>query len=64
MVTFINTHKQLIQAVGFWVLLVFLTGFACGLLVSKGIWEYKSGEVTKVGSVLIDGRVYDVKLKP
>ncbi len=63
MVKFIN-NKSLIQAISFWVLLVFLLGFGSGLMASKGIWEYKANEVTKVGAVLIDGKIYDVKLRP
>jgi len=61
MTKYIKEHKSVVQAIGFWVLLVFLTGFSCGLLVSKGIWDYKAREVTKVGAVLIDGKVFDVK---
>lgn len=61
---FFNGHKQLIQAVGFWVLLVFLVGFCSGLAVSREIWNYKAKEVVKVGGVLIEGHVYDIKQRP
>ena len=61
MTKYIKEHKIFIQAIGFWTLLIFLAGFSCGLLVSKGIWDYKAREVTKVGAVLIDGKVFDVK---
>jgi len=64
MVKFINNNKSLIQAISFWILLIFLIGFGSGLLVSKEIWKYKANEVTKVGAVLIGGKIYDVKLRP
>lgn len=61
MVTYIKQHKNLIQAVMFWVLLVFMIGFCFGLVSSKIIWNYKVSEVTKTGAVLIDNTVYEVK---
>jgi len=61
MVTYIKTHKNLIQAIMFWVLLVFLVGFCSGLITSKLVWNYKVAEITKTGAVLIDNAVYEVK---
>lgn len=63
MTKYIKEHKILIQAVGFWILLVFLIGFLAGLGVSKGIWDYKAKEVTRTGIVLIDNKVYELKQK-
>lgn len=64
MTKYLREHKQLIQAISFWALLVFLVGFASGLGVSVGIWKYKSKEVTRVGAVLIDNEVYKVEKRP
>lgn len=61
MTKFVKEHKNLIQAIMFWVLLVFMIGFCSGLVASKFVWNYKVAEVTKTGAVLIDNTVYEVK---
>jgi len=64
MTKFIRENKNLMQAIAFWALFVFLVGFGSGLASSKLIWDYKVNEIIKTKAALVGNTVYEIKERP
>lgn len=57
---FINSFKKHLSLMIIFVLL----GGACGLYLSKIVYDFRLKEITMIGGFVFDGKVFDVKLRP
>ena len=59
-----NVASMWFHKIGFWFLVVFLLGFLAGGTFSKQVVDYKLKDSVKLGGVVIDQKVYDIKMRP
>lgn len=52
------------QKAGFWVLFLILIGVAIGANITTKIYNYRSQEAVKLQGMIIDNKVYDLRLRP
>lgn len=59
-IKFVNSFKKHLSLMIIFVLI----GGACGLYLSKIVYDFRLKEITLIGGLVYDGRVYDVKVRP
>lgn len=52
------------QKAGFWWLIIFILGASVGFKVAGHLYETKFNDAVKLGGILHDNTVYDIKLRP
>lgn len=58
----LKENQGVLYKVGFWFVVIFLSGFLYGQYnAKKNIIEAKLKEATSIGAVVINGTVYDLK---
>lgn len=56
-----NVLRKWIRESFSWILIYILIGIGIGLYTGKGIYQWRIKEAVKVGGMVVDGQVYDIK---
>jgi len=52
------------QKAGFWVLFLILIGMSLGANIASKIYDIRAQDAVKLQGIIIDNKVYDLKLRP
>ena len=56
--------KEKLQIFGFWILIIFMLGVLSGSYLSFTIQKYQLSATVKLGGMIVDDKIYEVRIKP
>jgi hypothetical protein len=59
-INFVNSFKKHLSLMIIFVLL----GGACGIYISKIVYDFRMKEITMIGGLVFNGEIFDVKKRP